>query len=124
MSTPPDSDNPNPDSNNPNRSKFAITAEDFVRFLEKKTTGASCPACGTDDWTLICPADDFADAYRLVTPLRDGGRSLNLSTFAIYCDSCGFVRQHFSRVVRTWVQNNPIDPELDFEPQPDADDRP
>lgn len=101
------------------RSKLAISSEDFVRFLEEKTLGSECPACGTDEWTIVCPPDPdgLSDTYRLVTPLRDGGKSMNISTFAIFCDHCGFVRQHLSRSVRQWVAENPVNPELDLEPQ-------
>ncbi|MNJ39982.1 hypothetical protein D3C77_348660 [compost metagenome] len=104
------------------RSRLAVPADEFVRFLEEKTQGLKCPSCAADDWTVVCPTDDYADTYRLVTTLRDGSRPMNLSTFAIYCDNCGFVRQHLSRVVRAWVEQNPAAPELDFQPPLDLDE--
>lgn len=96
-------------------SPLTVSAFDFVRFLEDKTLDSSCPACKLDEWTIICPYDDEADAYRLITPLRDGKKPTQISTFAIFCDNCGYVRQHMSRVVRSWANENPVEPELDFD---------
>lgn len=98
------------------RSPLTVSAFDFVRFLEAKTLDSSCPACQLDEWTLVCPNDHEADAYRLVTQLRDGLKPTQVSTLAIFCDNCGFVRQHMSRVVKSWVTDNPLEPELDFDP--------
>lgn len=104
------------DENSPevSRSKFAVKSNDFVRFLEEKTPGSICPACKGDDWTLICQPNESADTYRLVTVMKDGSRQITLSTFAIYCDACGYVRTHLARHVRKWVDENPREPELDF----------
>lgn len=110
------------DSQKPKRSRLAVPADDFVRYLEAKTQGQTCPACGHDDWTLVCPSDEEADAYRLVTVLKDGDRPMNISTFAIYCDHCGFLRQHLARKVRDWALQNPIEQELDLG-IPDAPDQ-
>ena len=105
------------------KSKFSISSQDFVRFLEAKTLGSICPACEEDKWTIVCPADPegLSDSYRLLTPLKDGERAMNMSTFAIFCDNCGFVRQHLSRSVRKWVDENPVNPELDLEPSDDSE---
>lgn len=40
-------------------------------------------------------------------PLRDGENPMSLSTFAIHCDNCGYLRQHLSKVVKKWVTANP-----------------
>ena len=98
------------------RSVLATAADDFVRFLEAKSPESDCPVCEGDAWTVICPAFANADSYRLVTSLKDGSRPQSISTFAIYCDNCGYLRQHLSRVVKKWADENPAEPELDFEP--------
>ena len=99
------------------RAKLAVEINDVIRFLEEKSLDSECPACGTDEWTIVCPADPEGalDTYRLVTPLRDGDRPMTLSTVAIYCDNCGFVRQHLSRLIKKWIVDNPLEPELDFD---------
>jgi len=102
----------------PKRSTFATGITDFVRFLEAKSPESDCPVCGGSTWTVVCPFDDDADTYRLVTSLKDGNRPMSLSTFALYCDECGYVRQHISKVVKKWVDENPIELELDFDSPP------
>lgn len=99
----------------PKRAALAIAVTDFVRFLVAKSPESDCPVCKGDTWTVICPFDDDADTYRLVTSLRDGNRPMSVSTFALYCDNCGYVRQHLSKVVKKWVEENPVEPELDFD---------
>ncbi|WPN50920.1 hypothetical protein QMK52_18685 [Pseudomonas sp. P9_2] len=103
------------------RSMLATTADDFVRFLEEKSPESNCPVCEGETWTVISPSFANADSYRLVTSLKDGNRPQNLSTFALFCDNCGYLRQHLSRVVKKWVDENPVEPELDFEP-PEQDE--
>lgn len=105
------------------RSPLSVSSNDFVRFLEEKTLDSICPACKADEWTVVCPFSDEGDdndTYRLVTPLRDGVKPTQISTFAIYCDNCGYIRQHLTRVVRNWANENPLEPELDFDPEQEA----
>jgi hypothetical protein len=45
---------------------------------------------------------------------------MTISTFAIFCDSCGYIRQHLARTVQKWAEENPIEPELDFESGPET----
>ncbi|WP_321837918.1 hypothetical protein [Pseudomonas kulmbachensis] len=103
----------------PKRSLFATKVSDFVRFLVAKTPETDCPVCNGSTWTVVCPFDDDADTYRLSTPLKDGNRPMAVSTFALYCDSCGYLRQHSSKVVSKWVADNPIEMELDFDSPPE-----
>lgn len=99
---------------NPKRSKFATGVTDFVRFLIAKSPETDCPVCDGSTWTVICPFDDGANTYRLVTSLGDVDRPMSISTFALYCDGCGYVRHHLSKVVKKWVDENPVELELDF----------
>ncbi|WP_095083361.1 hypothetical protein [Pseudomonas sp. Irchel s3h17] len=104
------------------RSSLATAADDFVRFLEAKSPESDCPVCDGDSWTVICPTYDHADTYRLVTSLKDGSRPQSVSTFAIFCDNCGYFRQHLTRVVKKWTDENPVEPELDFSSPPEKGD--
>ncbi|MFC6689811.1 hypothetical protein ACFQD2_00420 [Pseudomonas lini] len=36
-----------------NTRQFAVSAHDFVRFLEAKTLDSPCPACSFQGWTVI-----------------------------------------------------------------------
>lgn len=100
------------------RSKLAVLSRDFVRFLQAKGPDSNCPVCGCDQWTVITMGPE-GYAYRMVAPLRDGDRPISISTFAIHCEDCGYVQQHASKVVKKWVEANPAEPELDFDPAPD-----
>ncbi len=86
--------------------------DDFVRFLEVKTGGYNCPACGNSQWTVLGKAG-HPEAYRVVSALRDGQAPNSMSSFALFCNDCGFVRQHMARVVRKWVTENP-EPQQDL----------
>jgi len=97
------------------RSRRAVTSDDFVRFLVEKNPESNCPVCDGDAWTVVCPFGDHLDTYRLVVPMRDGPNPMTISTFAIFCDNCGYLRQHLARVVHQWVEANPVEQELDFE---------
>ncbi len=95
--------------------KYSVNMDDFIRFLEEKTEGSKCPACWSDTWVLIGSADNEM-AFRHVTPLRDGPRtSTTFSEFGIYCDNCGFVRQHLARFVKQWVDNNPVQEQMELD---------
>ncbi|MFS1292062.1 hypothetical protein ACLRDI_30580 [Pseudomonas piscis] len=96
------------------RPPLSVSSDDFVRFLEANSSDADCPVCGKTEWTIICPFTEGSDTYRLVTSLKDGHKPMNVSTFALYCDHCGYFRQHLAKVVKKWVDNNPQNPELDF----------
>lgn len=102
---------------------FSTTMDDFIRFLHEKTTGRECPACGNSAWTVLGPAEGEY-SYRLVTLLKDDPRrTLRLSTFALVCDNCGYLRQHMARVVRKWVEENPeAQQELDLDIDDEAED--
>lgn len=93
---------------------FTVTSDDFIRFLEAKTPESDCPACGFDEWTVICPSGEDTNTYRLVTSMKDGLKPMHINTFAIHCKECGYVRHHLSRFVKAWVEDNPMEPELDF----------
>lgn len=86
-----------------------VLADDFVRFLKSKAQSDDdvCPVCGKDHWTILCPAGD-QETFRLGTPVRNKEEIFYVSTFAYYCQSCGYLRQHFSDVVYRWVQENPL----------------
>lgn len=101
-------------NSNQQRAQLAVRTRDFVRFLNEKTPDSDCPVCGCDQWTVICPGPE-GDAYRIVAPLRDGDRSLSLSTFALHCENCGYLRHHVSKIVKKWIDENPEEPELDFD---------
>lgn len=96
------------------KSKFTLDSDEFIRFLEFKTPESICPACGHDEWTVICPSGENTNNFRLVTLMRDGPKPIHLNTFAIFCKNCGFIRQHLSRFVREWAEENPVEGELDF----------
>ncbi len=104
----------------PPRSRRAVATADFVRFLEAKSPDSDCPVCGSSAWTVVCPYGGEQDVYRLVVQMRDGLRPMTISTFAIFCDSCGYIRQHLARTVQKWAEENPIEPELDFESGPET----
>jgi hypothetical protein len=106
---------------NPPRAKLAVRTRDFVRFLNEKSPESDCPVCGFDQWTVICPGPE-GDTYRIVAPLRDGDKSVTISTFAIHCENCGYLRHHVSKVVKRWADANPEEPELDFDPAPGEED--
>lgn len=106
-------------SDKPKLSPLAVSSDDFIRFLESISINDQCPVCETDRWTIICTPEDEETpetkyAYRAVAPLRDGPKPMNLSSFSLYCNNCGYLRQHVAKVVRAWVRENPIDPELEF----------
>ncbi|KAB0502795.1 hypothetical protein [Pseudomonas lini] len=103
-----------------NTRQFAVSAHDFVRFLEAKTLDSPCPACSFQGWTVIGSSKN-GSTYRLATPLRDGPKPSQVSTFAIYCNECGFVRHHLSRKVREWIDENPEPEQLDLEEVSEAD---
>lgn len=85
---------------------LAVTAEDFVRFLDAKVgEDDDCPLCHTDKWTILCPGPE--STYRLGLPVRNQKKEFFLSTFGYYCDSCGFLRNHLAAVVHKWVTENP-----------------
>ena len=107
------------DSSQAPRSKRAVATSDFIRFLEAKNPDSNCPVCQSATWTVVCPYGGEGDTYRLVVPMRDGSKPMTISTFAIFCDSCGYVRQHLARTVQRWVTENPLEPELDFESGPE-----
>lgn len=96
------------------RHKFSVHMDDFVRFLIAKTDDSNCAGCGSASWTII-GSDETEMAYRLTTALRDGVRPTYLNCFGIYCNECGFVRQHLARKVREWVDNNPTQEQLEFD---------
>jgi len=85
------------------------SSDDFVRFLKNKLPDSDpCPACGEDDWSVVCPRDD-EDMYRLGLVVRNAPKPFYLSTFAYYCDNCGYLRQHVSKLVYDWVKENPME---------------
>lgn len=94
--------------------KFSVTVEDFIRFLEAKTFESECPACHTANWTVIGSGENEM-TYRLITPMRDGPRPNFVNFLGIYCNECGFVRQHLAKVVRRWVDDNPEPEQLELD---------
>ncbi|MFJ7790673.1 hypothetical protein [Pseudomonas sp. NPDC096925] len=94
--------------------RYAVSIDDFLRFLVEVTGDTTCPACGNEQWTMI-GTNQTDSAYRLYTSLRDGKGQKALNTFAIYCNECGFVRQHLARIVREWVDKNPAPEQLELE---------
>lgn len=100
--------------------RYAVTTNEFVRFLESKTPESACPGCQSKDWTVVGSAANGM-AYRFVTNLRDGPAASHISTFAINCDECGYVRHHWARKVKEWVTANPVQQEIEFEEGVDND---
>ncbi len=100
--------------------RYSVSIADFVRFLEAKTADSPCPGCETRVWTVVGSAANGM-SYRLVTNLRDGPTATHLSTLAIYCNECGYIRTHWARKVREWVDENPQQAELEFEEAPEDD---
>lgn len=100
--------------------KFSTTMDDFVRFLIAKTDDSKCSGCGSKSWTVI-GSDQTQMAYRMVTPMRDGPSPTYLNCFGIYCNECGFVRQHVARKVKQWVEENPVQEQLDLDEIDDDD---
>ena len=100
--------------------KFSVTTSEFVRFLQEKTPDSSCPGCNAKVWTVVGSAANGM-AYRMVTNLRDGPSATHLSTFAIYCNECGYIRHHWAKKVREWVEENAQQGEIEFE-EADEDD--
>ncbi len=100
--------------------RYSVSISDFVRFLEAKTADSPCPVCQTRVWTVVgAPSNGMS--YRLVTNLRDGQKATHFSTLAIYCNECGYIRTHWARKVREWVDENPQQAELEFEEVPEDD---
>ncbi|GLO27609.1 hypothetical protein PPUJ21368_54400 [Pseudomonas putida] len=105
------------------RHVFSVTAEDFAEFLQEKTPESICPACGHDDWTVICPPQsESGNAFRMRITLTDGPRPASMSVLGIYCDHCGYIRSHMARVVRTWVDDRQLDLDLDDDLEAELND--
>lgn len=101
------------------RHELTVNSEDFADFLREKTPDSVCPACGMDEWTVICPdPDESINAFRMRLVLQDGPRPASLSALAIYCDNCGYIRCHASRTVRKWVDARQF--ELDLQSGDDS----
>ena len=94
--------------------RFSVSISDFVSYLEAKTPDSSCPACNTKVWTVVGSVSNGM-AYRMVTDLRDGPSPTHISTVAIYCNECGYIRHHWSKKVREWVDQRSQQTELEFE---------
>ncbi|MNJ28711.1 hypothetical protein D3C77_232570 [compost metagenome] len=95
------------------RERFTVKMDDFIRFLEAKTSTTNCAACGHDHWTILGWSDTDV-TLRLVNELLDGPKPESTSSFALFCNNCGFLRQHVSKVVRDWVDSNPEPTQLDL----------
>ncbi|MDO1495788.1 hypothetical protein HND72_14505 [Pseudomonas putida] len=96
------------------RERFSVQMDDFIRFLEEKTGSTTCSACGKNEWTLFgLPDTDVA--FRAITSFLDGPEEESTSSFVLFCNNCGFMRHHVSKVVRDWVDSNPapVQPDLD-----------
>lgn len=98
---------------------YAVKTPDFVRFLEAQTEDKPCPACGSIKWIIIGPGDG-GTTYLLRTSLRGGSKTSQVTTMALHCEDCGFLRQHVAKVVRDWVNCNPDQSEKDVD-QEDID---
>jgi hypothetical protein len=94
------------DSNKPAEHKFAVSGDDFIRFLREKTDEVACPACASNEWTIFSLTEPD-QAYRLITPLKSAAHSSFVNMLALYCDECGYVRHHLARIVKEWVTQNP-----------------
>lgn len=92
---------------------FAITPQDFVRFLNSKLDESdTCPICKGDTWNVMCP-DDGGPTLRIGLPVRNREKLYYLSTFQYFCENCGYIRSHMASVVNDWLKQNPA---------PDADE--
>lgn len=92
---------------------YAVSTPDFVRFLEAKTLDRPCPGCGAARWILIGPGDN-GPTYLLRTQIRGASKPTQVTTMAVHCDECGFLRQHSAKVVRKWVDDNPEGDQQEF----------
>ena len=96
------------------RHKFSVTVDDFIRFLEEKSFESKCPSCGSAAWTVI-GSGATEMTYRLITQMRDGPSPTYLNSLGIYCNECGFIRQHIAKVVKRWVDENPEPEQLELD---------
>ncbi|WP_338523337.1 hypothetical protein NUH87_26645 [Pseudomonas batumici] len=91
----------------------SIDPDDFIRFLaEKAGDHDPCWVCKADDWVIMCAND--GPTYRFGIPSRNVEKTFYASVFMYYCQNCGFLRQHISKVVNSWVEENPANLELDL----------
>lgn len=98
----------------------AVDPDDFIRFLADKAGDHDpCTVCKADDWMIMCP--DEGPTYRFGIPARNVEKTFYASVFMYFCQNCGFLRQHVSRTVNEWVQENPANLELDLEGSPNVD---
>lgn len=87
------------------KSKFDVTADDFVDFLVAVTPNSKCPGCGGDQWTTLSPMQEDADTYRLALPIRNADRPKITPAFGLSCNTCGFIRLHMAATVKNWVED-------------------
>ncbi|WP_137984444.1 hypothetical protein [Pseudomonas viridiflava] len=87
---------------------LSVKSEDFVRFLISKGAekDEDCPVCHMESWTILCPDDD-GPTLRIGLPVRNRPKTFYLSTFAYFCDNCGYIRMHMAATVHEWVSENP-----------------
>jgi len=73
-----------------------------------------CPVCHAEKWIVI-NGKNVEPAVILLSPAGDlrGSRPARVSTYSMYCDNCGFVRQHVRSVIDEYLAAHP-------EPPPDA----
>lgn len=84
----------------------SISDEDIIGFMSHAGAKPECPCCGGVQW------------HRLMEPLHGHNYKIppllavassdwqGLEVIAMYCMSCGFVRQHAAHLIRKWKAEN------------------
>lgn len=99
----------------------AVDSDDFIRFLSAKAGDTDpCWVCKADDWMIMCP--DEGPTFRFGIPVRNAEKVFYASIFMYYCINCGFIRQHSSKVVKDWVQQNQLELDLDDQSTAERED--
>ena len=70
-------------------------AEKIIKQLQAKNAYHSCPTCGWHEWSVVDPEKD---GYVMTTLTTDPNimsvPQPHIPTYAIICDSCGYIRFH------------------------------
>ena len=80
--------------------------DEVVRFFTEFGLNKDCSSCGAVSWSI--PVDEIGDGP--VTLANTGIFKDNAPDKAVLlcCNNCGFYRSHRAKVVREWLNKNPI----------------
>lgn len=97
-----------------------VTTQDFIRFLNATRAQSTCPACGKSPskWGLFSSNwegnDDAGEDpvmellfHRFRKVREEDGKPYGVSTYAMFCQSCGHVEHIYQPVVAEWLNSNP-----------------